>query len=142
MKISKAKLVKIIKEEHSKILREMGHGVHGGMYGNPGDYGDPNQWDAEVQEEPFCPYSYLEKMKALQPSDHAVDAELPEMGVDPETGAELTDEQMQMVWDAIDEEEERAAYEEEMKMAESRKLSKRQLIRIIREEKRRLRLRN
>jgi len=62
------------------------------------------------------------------------------MGVDPETGAELTDEQMQMVWDVIDEEEEERARAEDMRMMESRKLSKRrlskrQLIRIIREEK-------
>jgi len=138
VKISKRQLKRIIREEKRRILREMGSGHHGGMYGNPGNWGDPNQWDAEVEEEDFCPYSYLEKMKALHPGDYAADAELPMMGVDPETGVELTDEQMQMVWDVIDEEEEEKAHAEEMRMMESRRLTKRQLKRIIREEKRRL----
>ena len=167
MKISKRQLKRIIREEKRRILREMGSGHHGGMYGNPGDWGDPNQWDAEVQEEDFCPYSYLEKMKALHPGDYAVDAKLPQMGVDPDTGRELTDEEMQMVWDVIDEEQSHDDWEETnpepqlqpgvepmfgyqgdgsnmnasfagRRMRESRKITKRQLKRIIREEKRRL----
>ena len=138
MKLTKRQLKRIIKEEHRKILKEMGHGVHGGMYGNPGDYGDPNQWDAEVQEEDFCPYSYLEKMKALHPGDYATDAKLPMMGVDPDSGRELTDHEMQMVYDVIDEEEEERVRAEDMRMMESRRLSKRQLMRIIREEKEKL----
>ena len=108
------------------------------MYGNPGDYGDPNQWDAEVQEEDFCPYDYLERMRALQPSDYAVDAKLPMMGYDPDDGRELTDAEMQMVYDVLDDEEEERVRAEEMRMMESRRLSKRQLKRIIREEKRKI----
>ena len=135
MKLSKRQLKRIIREEKRRILREMGPGHHVGMYGNPGDWGDPNQWDAEVEEEDFCPYSYLEKMKELHPGDYAVDAKLPRMGFDPDTGRELTDHEMQMVYDVIDEEEEERAYAEDMRMMESRRLSKRQLMRIIREEK-------
>lgn len=138
MKITKRQLKRIIKEERSKILREMGHGVHGGMYGNPGDFGDPNQYDEEVQEEDFCPYDYLERMRALSPSDYAVDAKLPAMGYDPDDGRELSDREMQQVYDVLDSEEEERVRAEEMRMMETRRLSKRQLKRIIREEKRRM----
>ena len=138
MKITKRQLKRIIKEEHSKILREMSHAIHGGMYGNPGDYGDPNQYDEEVQEKDFCPYDYLERMRALSPSDYAVDAKLPAMGYDPDDGRELSDREMQMVYDVLDDEEEERVRAEEMRMMETRRLSKRQLKRIIREEKRRL----
>ena len=121
MKITKRQLRRIIKEERIKILREMGHGVHGGMYGNPGDYGDPNQWDEEVQEKDFCPYDYLERMRALSPSDYAVDAKLPAMGYDPDDGRELSDREMQMVYDVLDdEEEERVRAEENNKRREKK----------------------
>ena len=143
MKISKRQLKRIIREERRRILEEMRSGHHGGMYGNPGNYGDPNQWDVEVEEEPFCPYSYLEKMKSLHPGDYAVDAELPMLGVDPDTGVELTPEQMEQVWQAIEEEEQEQAYANDAQpgeswMGENRRLSKRQLKRIIREEKEKL----
>jgi hypothetical protein len=122
VKITKAKLKQIIREENQRILKEMG-GDHGAMYGNPGDMRDPNQWDEEV---PFCPYSHIDSMEGASVE---------------QIFSGLSDSEAEAVQEVLaDREIEQMRHEQQgpeisENATKTMKITKRQLKRIIREEK-------
>jgi hypothetical protein len=127
VKITKAKLKQIIREENQRILKEMG-GDHGAMYGNPGDMRDPNQWDEEV---PFCPYSHIDSMEGASVEQIFSGLSDSEAEAVQEVLADREIEQMRH-------EQQGPGISENATRTKTMKITKRQLKRIIKEEYSRL----